>query len=328
MEAGDSLLGALSLSRAAKTRPGELQALVLGMHPRLTSRPELFLRFRAPSAPDALDVLVADRVLEHPLGKRRNTLKTLRVKMARGGHVGRKDVCNRLQPLLGWLPLLHPLTRQTEFIAKGRLWLAGQVAILSGAVETSSCLGALIATETRERIEDEPTITNLVQLLIASHSHGTWIPNDSYPLVYGIDSFTAPLSDQYEVVFGLLLAERALLKGCNQARREILWARSRPKPTPRQPVDSIEMARIQEEFLALGQRMAGTPSSIGQRVVVHYSVYRDSRRNLTFPLLALHGAAWAHGYFNFLVSLLPFYATLRFPPLAGKTVTRSRRRCQ
>ena len=30
-------------------------------------------------------------------------------------------------------------------------------------------------------------------------------------------------------------------------------------------------------------------------------------------MLALHGAGWAHGYFDFLVSLLPFYATLRFP---------------
>ena len=59
--------------------------------------------------------------------------------------------------------------------------------------------------------------------------------------------------------------------------------------------------------------LGGRPADIGQRIVAHYSVYRDSRRNFTFPLLALHGAGWAHGYFRLLDRLLGPYATFRYP---------------
>jgi hypothetical protein len=295
---------------AGMRSPGELQALTFdASSPDLSARVVLGLASAVRSG--CLDVLVADRV-EASL---RRALKYFEgTQNSDGSWWARWSAGHVLSTSAVLVAACSAAADPTsDFITKGRSWLVDEGVNLSGAGETSSCLGALIATSTQERIEGDPTIAKLVQLLIAEQVGGTWTPNDAYPLVYGVDTFTASLSDHYTIVFGLLLAERALLKGCSQARREILWARSRAKPVPRQPVDSIEMARIQQEFLALGQGLAGSPSSIGQRVVVHYSVYRDSRRNLTYPVLALHGAGWAHGYFDFLVSLLPFYASLRFP---------------
>ena len=290
--------------------PGELRALAFdASSPDLTARVVLGLASAVRSG--CLDVLVADRVA----AALRQALKYFEATQDDDGSWWARWSKGRILSTCSVLSAACAAAADpaSDFIVKGRCWLASESASLSGAVEASSCLGALIATSTQGRIESDPVIAKLAQQLIATQVSGTWTPSDEYPLVYGVDTFTAPLSEHYTVLFGLLFAERAFLKGSNQARREILWARSRPKPLPRQPVDSIEMARIQQAFLTLGQRLAGTPSSIGQRVVVHHSAYRDSRRNLTFPMLALHGAGWAHGYFNFLVSMLPYYASLRFP---------------
>ncbi len=45
-------------------------------------------------------------------------------------------------------------------------------------------------------------------------------------------------------------------------------------------------------------RIAGAPGDIAQRVMAHHQIYRDSNANHTFPLVALHGALWAAGFFE------------------------------
>jgi hypothetical protein len=45
-------------------------------------------------------------------------------------------------------------------------------------------------------------------------------------------------------------------------------------------------------------RFAGAPGDIAQRVMFHHSVYLDAKGNHAFPLVALHGALWAAGFFE------------------------------
>jgi hypothetical protein len=45
-------------------------------------------------------------------------------------------------------------------------------------------------------------------------------------------------------------------------------------------------------------RLAGEPADILRRVKVHYAIYQDSAGNHAFPLVALHGALWAAGFFE------------------------------
>lgn len=49
---------------------------------------------------------------------------------------------------------------------------------------------------------------------------------------------------------------------------------------------------------AVAERLAGTPSDIVRRVVVHHQLYVDSGENHAFPLVALHGALWGYGFFE------------------------------
>ena len=44
--------------------------------------------------------------------------------------------------------------------------------------------------------------------------------------------------------------------------------------------------------------LAGAPDDIARRVMVHHTLYRDSAGNHAFPLVALHGALWAAGFFE------------------------------
>jgi hypothetical protein len=46
-----------------------------------------------------------------------------------------------------------------------------------------------------------------------------------------------------------------------------------------------------------GELMAGAPSDLQQRATVYHHLYRRSRGNHVFPLLAAHGALWGKGYF-------------------------------
>jgi hypothetical protein len=45
-------------------------------------------------------------------------------------------------------------------------------------------------------------------------------------------------------------------------------------------------------------RLAGEPADILPRVKVHHAIYQDSAGNHAFPLVALHGALWAAGFFE------------------------------
>ena len=43
--------------------------------------------------------------------------------------------------------------------------------------------------------------------------------------------------------------------------------------------------------------MAGSRSDLAQRATVYHHLFRHSRGNHVFPLLAAHGALWGKGYF-------------------------------
>jgi hypothetical protein len=58
---------------------------------------------------------------------------------------------------------------------------------------------------------------------------------------------------------------------------------------PRAGYDAIRATAVQ---------LAGEPGDIAQRVMVHHQIYRDSNGNHAFPLVALHGALWAAGFFE------------------------------
>jgi len=64
------------------------------------------------------------------------------------------------------------------------------------------------------------------------------------------------------------------------------------KALPVNPQDGYEVLRAE----AVG--MAGAPGDIARRVMVHHFIYRDSGGNHAFPLVALHGALWAAGFFE------------------------------
>jgi hypothetical protein len=58
---------------------------------------------------------------------------------------------------------------------------------------------------------------------------------------------------------------------------------------------------MDERYTALRRRafeLAGEPGDIVKRVIVLHQIYQDSRGNHTFPLIALHGALWAKGFFD------------------------------
>lgn len=61
---------------------------------------------------------------------------------------------------------------------------------------------------------------------------------------------------------------------------------------PDSPADGYEQLR------AMAVRLAGAPGDIAQRVMVHHQVFLDSKGNHAFPLVALHGALWAAGFFE------------------------------
>lgn len=53
-----------------------------------------------------------------------------------------------------------------------------------------------------------------------------------------------------------------------------------------------------EALRAQAMRLAGAPGDIARRVMAHHRIYHDSNANHTFPLVALHGALWAAGFFE------------------------------
>lgn len=61
---------------------------------------------------------------------------------------------------------------------------------------------------------------------------------------------------------------------------------------PRRAPDGYAALRAQATDLA------GAPGDIFRRVQVHHQIYQDSHGNHTFPMVALHGALWAAGFFE------------------------------
>lgn len=65
---------------------------------------------------------------------------------------------------------------------------------------------------------------------------------------------------------------------------------------------------------AKATQLAGQPEDIPQRIQILKKIYIDSHKNYTFPLVAAHGAKWAHNYFskiktslNYINLSIPFY---------------------
>lgn len=61
---------------------------------------------------------------------------------------------------------------------------------------------------------------------------------------------------------------------------------------PLEPTDGYVALR------ARATQLAGEPGDIPRRAMLHHHLYRDSRGNHVFPLVALHGALWARGFFE------------------------------
>ena len=61
---------------------------------------------------------------------------------------------------------------------------------------------------------------------------------------------------------------------------------------PEAPAEGYALLRAE------ATRLAGGPHDIARRVALHHHVYLDSAGNHTFPLVALHGALWAAGFFE------------------------------
>lgn len=53
-----------------------------------------------------------------------------------------------------------------------------------------------------------------------------------------------------------------------------------------------------DETKAEARARAGRPGDIAQRVQEHHAIYRESKGNHAFPLVALHGALWGYNFFE------------------------------
>ena len=199
------------------------------------------------------------------------------------------------------------------WISRARLWLLRNGRRRETASEGAWMMAGLIASSEQVRIDKDVAISEAVIELLDQQQRTRWKSKASYQFSYGVDFFSAPLVDHIAICFALILANCAFLKGCNEARRDVLWGRPRQSRRGTRSCHSTRLEKHRQEIATIARKLSGTDDAIGQRIVCHYSVYRDSKRNFTFPLLALHGAGWAHGYFRILAAVLPWYATLRFP---------------
>ncbi len=60
-----------------------------------------------------------------------------------------------------------------------------------------------------------------------------------------------------------------------------------------------QLANAYEQIRIEAERLAGRNGDLAQRATVYHHLYRHSRGNHVFPLIAAHGALWAKGYFAF-----------------------------
>ncbi|MEO7994914.1 MAG: hypothetical protein ABI743_11000, partial [bacterium] len=200
-----------------------------------------------------------------------------------------------------------------EWVQRGRAWLAKQETAALSPMEQALILASLVATNpTNDVGYDDGLLPRVRQCCAAFTAEGP-VAGAAYPLFYRVDWFQAPLFDLALAIPALGLAGRALLKGVTEARREVIWGRVRPARVAGPDLDGPELAKHYAALRNLTLKLAGSGDDIGQRIVVHFATYRDSGRNFVFPLLALHGAGWAHWYFGIMDKLLPWYATFRHP---------------
>lgn len=208
---------------------------------------------------------------------------------------------------------------KTDFIVAARRWLLSNIvaeARTLSTVELCAGLAAVISCAPSDSIyKDQETLAVLQQLLphVCHVENVTQQLRFAYPVVYPNERFAAPSYDCASALLNLSFVRTAMERGVGIARRELLWGHRPAKRLPRGDKKEVDLVRIFQTIRAQALWLGGGPADIGQRVVVHYCVYCDSRRNFTFPILALHGAGWAEGYFRFMDLLLSPYATFRHP---------------
>lgn len=59
-----------------------------------------------------------------------------------------------------------------------------------------------------------------------------------------------------------------------------------------------ELGRAYDTIRGEAIHLAGAPAGIPQRAALLHEIFLESNGNHTFPQVALHGALWAHGYFE------------------------------
>lgn len=187
------------------------------------------------------------------------------------------------------------------------------------AAEASWAAAAITCTSQMDSLLHDEELLSSVEALLQRVTDGSPIATRYvYPVVYPQERFAAPAFERARVLFALRLLATLLQRGVSNARREILWGHAFAPTSPTRRVRDPDLAERFQAIRAAALWLGGRPEDIGQRIVAHFSVYRDSRRNFTFPLLALHGAGWAHGYFRLLDFVLAPYATVRHPISAAR----------
>ncbi|MDB6023928.1 MAG: Squalene--hopene cyclase [Verrucomicrobiales bacterium] len=182
-----------------------------------------------------------------------------------------------------------------------------------GQTDQAFCALGLLATTPNERIEGDEPLRKALSNFTTQSVDATDASLPVFPFVPRHEYYSAPLYTSVLTAFTLVFYRTALKCGICVAMEECLWGRTREKRKPVPQRTAIELVEAYDRFRKKGIFFAGSPEDIAQRVVVHYTVYRGSGRNFTFPLLALHGAAWAHGYFNFLSIFVGPYCVIRHP---------------
>lgn len=181
----------------------------------------------------------------------------------------------------------------------------------SSAEETAYAVLGLLAGHDGETPADPPLVRGASWLLDAERD-GWWPSGRLHAFAYAEEYFRAPFHTGLVVLDALTTLRDAVRRGVTRALRR---RRGTPEPRARRTSDRTrgELRAAYEEIRAHAVRLAGSPRDIAQRVQAHYSIVLDARREFTFPLLALHGAAWAAGFFRILEWLSPYYVIVRRP---------------
>lgn len=173
---------------------------------------------------------------------------------------------------------------------------------------TASGLLALLASREHPDISGDPALLESIRRLLSRGGEGSY-----YPFAFDRDYYEAPFYTRMGALRALAYAQRCLERQVPRATEELTrpvvpWSRPQRAPGRRMEIEETYL-----RYREIGKQLAGETDSVPLRVAAHYLVYRKSNRNFTFPLLALHGAAWAREHFLRLQPLVAPYVFVRHP---------------